>query len=211
MKKNIFVLGATGLIGQDLLAKLLVSEKVSIVYTLTRNEFDLSHERLKKIIAKEENFEGSLDGIKIDILIICFGTTIKKAKSKENFHRIDVKLPHIIAKKAINLGASEIHLISSMGAKLNSPSFYLHCKAELEEKIKKLNFGNTFIYRPSVLDGNRKEKRLMEILGINLGNGLKRIKLLKILWPTKVSELTDLICLNLGKTENQLEYYSKFN
>lgn len=208
MKKNILVLGATGLIGSDIVPKLLENNLIDKVYTLTRRDFNLEHPKLEKIISNENDFISSLTGKNIQSFIICFGTTIKKAGSKERFYQVDVDIPLSIATKVKEIGCKEVHFISSVGANSKSPSFYLKCKGELEDKLTELNFDNLKIYRPNILDGKRLEKRPIEKLGIKFGNKFKQLNIFKFLWPTKVSELTDLVCLNLCEANDKLKIYS---
>ena len=53
-------------------------------------------------------------------------------------------------------------VVSSSGANLNSNSFYLKLKGEIEKSILDLNLKSTSVFRPSLLLGKRKEKRLGE-------------------------------------------------
>lgn len=59
---------------------------------------------------------------------------------------------------------TETHLllVSAMGAKASSPIFYNQVKGELEDYIQKLNLYRFSIIRPSLLLGDRNEKRFLE-------------------------------------------------
>jgi uncharacterized protein YbjT (DUF2867 family) len=90
------------------------------------------------------------------------GTTIRKAGSKEAQYKIDVTYQYKFAKAASENGVKNYFLISSAGANVNSKFFYLRIKGELEEKVKSLPFNKIRIFRPSLLLGERSEKRFGE-------------------------------------------------
>ena len=56
-------------------------------------------------------------------------------------------------------------MVSSIGASAKSGNYYLRIKGELEESVLKMDFENIAIVRPSMLLGERKEKRAGEIVG----------------------------------------------
>jgi uncharacterized protein YbjT (DUF2867 family) len=58
-----------------------------------------------------------------------------------------------------------IAVVSSIGATPSSKNYYLRIKGEMEEEIKNLGFDRTVIVRPSMLLGDRKERRAGEIVG----------------------------------------------
>ncbi len=69
----------------------------------------------------------------------------------------------------VNLGklAKEIHaekmmVVSSLGANAKSMIFYSRVKGEVEAELKKLSLPHLFIFRPSLLLGNRSEHRAGE-------------------------------------------------
>ena len=78
------------------------------------------------------------------------GPTLKK-----NFFEVDFTYQIEIAKKAKNVGARSISLISAVGADPNSWNYYLKTKGMLEEEIIKLEFESTNIFRPGHLMGNK--------------------------------------------------------
>ena len=66
------------------------------------------------------------------------------------------------AAAAQNAGATEVHLISAIGADTQSKIFYSRLKGEIERDLLQLNFERTLIYQPALLIGERKEKRAGE-------------------------------------------------
>ena len=112
-----------------------------------------------------EDFEELLAG---DDLYCCLGTTRAKAGSKEAFRKVDFTYPFEAAKHA---KVKQFLLVSSVGADHDSPVNYLKVKGELQEALKDLDFWALHIFKPSMLDGKRKEFRLGEVIGARLIRG----------------------------------------
>ena len=162
MKQTSIVLGASGLIGRLLILELL--QKSNKVIAILRNDEDLPNE-VEKLIINFDEFINNGQLPNCDKIFICIGTTIKKAGSKEEFVKVDYTYAYEFAKKAFEVNASEIHLVSSVGADSKSNNFYLKTKGQIEDAILELKFEYTKIYRPSLLIGERSETRLLEKLG----------------------------------------------
>lgn len=163
--KKALVFGATGLIGKELINQLIDDSNFSEIIVLARRK---PEQEATKIRFFQTDFsEESLNSLDLqpDVIFSCFGTTMKKAKSKENFTAIDFQIPLNVAKRFEN-GSREWVLVSSIGANAKSSNFYLQSKGKLEEEILKLNYHKIFILRPSFLLGNREEFRLGEKIGI---------------------------------------------
>lgn len=176
MKKAI-VFGGTGLIGENLLAELAhgfyqkvyivvrsLSPKVKKLVDAHPNLFqvkeikDLS-DYSSALFTNNELVE--LSGCDI---FCALGTTIKKAKSQENFKHIDFDLVLHVLKVTKELGADNLELISSAGADPDSKIFYSKIKGMLEREVIKLNFKYYYFLRPSLLLGDRSEFRLGELV-----------------------------------------------
>ena len=52
--------------------------------------------------------------------------------------------------------------MSAIGANENSSNFYLNLKGKTENKIRQFPFVSIGIFQPSILNGNRKENRIVE-------------------------------------------------
>ncbi len=96
------------------------------------------------------------------------GTTIRKAKSTAIQYKVDVTYQYEFAKSAAENGVKSYFLISSSGANAKSKLFYMKIKGELEEKVKELPFDKIRIFRPSLLLGERPEKRFGEKAAENI-------------------------------------------
>ena len=162
MKKTSIVLGASGLIGRLLILELL--QKSNKVIAILRND-EVYPNEVEKLIINFDEFINNENLPSCDQIFICIGTTIKQAGSKEEFYEVDYRYAYEFAKKALEVKASEIHLVSSVGADSKSNNFYLKTKGQIEDAILDLKFEYTRIYRPSLLMGKRSETRLLEKLG----------------------------------------------
>ena len=160
------VIGATGLVGKQLVSQLLDDAAFDKVRIFVRRDTGIVHPKLEQHIVDYKNsatWENNLTG---DVLFSALGTTLKKAGSKEKQYEIDVSYNLNFAKKAKQNGISSYILVSSVGADARSKLFYSRIKGELDEAVLNLGFRKIVILRPSALMGNREETRWMEDLSI---------------------------------------------
>ena len=164
------VIGSTGLIGKKLIFEL--AKKDSEVIAIARRSISNLPENISLLDINFDDFleNGSLPSC--DHIYICLGTTIKKAGSQSEFKKVDFDYCVSFAKKAREVGATKISMISSVGASPFTNNFYLKIKGEVEEEIKKIDFQVINIFRPSLLIGHRDESRFLEKIGQNLSSFL---------------------------------------
>jgi len=193
------VIGASGLVGQQLVAQLLDHPEFEKVRIFARRSIGSVHPKLEEQVIdfdRPENWKHLVQG---DVLFSTLGTTIKAAKTKENQYRVDFTYQYEFAKAASENGVPVYLLVSSMGANPKSSVFYSRMKGELEEAVVKLSFQKLVILRPSILDGNRQEKRVGEKFGLILTRFLTKF-ILKLYRPTPVDILAaKMISLSLEK------------
>lgn len=161
--KNAIVIGATGLVGQCLIEQLnsfAECEKITVIVRRQIAEFN-PYKKVEQFVLEDFLLLNDQDVGGYSHAFSCLGSTIKKAGSKEAFYNIDFE---INAHFADLFETTETHLIlvSAMGANAGSPIFYNRVKGELEAYIQKLDLYRFSIIRPSLLLGERNEKRFME-------------------------------------------------
>jgi uncharacterized protein YbjT (DUF2867 family) len=162
MKKAILI-GATGLIGTQILKQLLDDDdNYSQVTVLARRTTGVSHPKLKEVLIDFDDLEKYKSEIVGDVLFSTMGTTKKKAGSEEVQYKVDYTYQFNTAKLASDNGVKQLVLLSSAGASSKSKVFYSRIKGELDEAVQQLNFESVYIIRPSMLTGDRKEFRLAE-------------------------------------------------
>lgn len=98
----------------------------------------------------------------VDAVICAFGTTIRKAGSRQAFRSIDCDGPLAVARLARQRGATALALTSALGANAGSRFFYNRVKGELEQDIEALGFPSLTLVRPGLIGGERQEHRLVE-------------------------------------------------
>jgi uncharacterized protein YbjT (DUF2867 family) len=179
MTKTAIVIGATGLVGKELVKLLLADATYQKVIILHRRSTNLTHPKLEEHIINFEDPNSYAHLIKGDVLFSSLGTTIKQAGSQEAQYRIDYTYQYEPAEIAAKNGVANYVLVSSSGANAKSKLFYPRMKGELEEAIKKLPFKKIDIIQPSLLLGDRPEKRFGEQFGAILLKGLQHIPRLK--------------------------------
>lgn len=168
MEKTVLLLGSTGLIGSIVLERLLNDSVYSKVIILVRKPQGIQHSKIVEIIT---DFKSPIDLSsfnKIDSIFSCLGTTRKKTPDLELYKKIEVDIPLAIAKQCLSKSLEKFHYISAIGANENSSNFYLKMKGEAEVVLTQLPIPILNIYQPSLLIGNREEKRLAEDIGAKI-------------------------------------------
>jgi uncharacterized protein YbjT (DUF2867 family) len=160
--KTALIAGASGLIGKQLLTLLLVDMDYDEVKAITRAPLNITHPKLKNIIVEFDILADYESSLKADDVFCCLGTTIRIAKTKEAFRKVDYEYPLALARATKSQGATQYLLVSALGADKNSSVFYNRVKGEVEEAIGQVGFRSLHILRPSLLLGERSEKRAGE-------------------------------------------------
>lgn len=164
--KTAVIFGATGLVGSHCLRLLLESPHYSKVKVFSRREIEIQHPKLEYHIIDFDKIEEYKDDISGHDVFCTLGTTIKKAGSKAAFIKVDYTYVVETAKLALSNNAEQFILVTAMGADEDSVFFYNKVKGQVENEVKKLRYDSIRILRPSLLLGDRNEKRFAEKLAI---------------------------------------------
>lgn len=162
--KNALVFGSTGLTGSKLIYELLNDDRYEHIRLINRKSIGLKHEKLQETLLSFEQLEEHKTLFEVDEVYICLGTTIKKAGSKKQFEYVDFDLPKRIARISKESNVDCLLMISSIGASIETNNFYLKTKGKAEKAVFDLGPKRAFIVRPSIILGERKEKRTGEML-----------------------------------------------
>lgn len=188
MGRTAIILGASGLVGSEVLKQLLAEMDISEVIAqgsfnspvnsgkvpdpglekikiFVRKPIATNHPKLEQIIVDFDTIGNYSDSITGDVIFCCLGTTIATAGSKDAFIKVDHTYPLEFAKIAKQNGVKNFLLISSVGADKTVSNFYLKVKGDIEFALEKLKFESLIIVRPSILLGDRKESRFAESAG----------------------------------------------
>lgn len=208
IQKTALVIGASGLVGSNLIQMLIQDEKFSEIRIFGRRPTGQKHAKLHEHIIdfdKPEEWRGLVKG---DVLFSALGTTMKKAGSRQAQFLIDHTYQYQFAKAASDHGVPVYVLVSSYMANEHSRIFYTRMKGELERDIKKLPFRSIQILQPGVLVGERKEKRFGEKLGISFLRFLNRLGIAKKQKPVEAGIVARaMINVSLAK-EAGIQTYS---
>ncbi len=170
--KTVLILGATGQVGQALLQLALQHPEISRVVAPTRRPLPL-HPNLENPLVDFEKLPDDAAWWKADLALCALGTTLRQAKSKAGFYRVDHDYVLNAAGLAQRAGTPAFGLVSSLGADASSRLFYLRTKGETEKALSALGFASLVLVRPSLLIGGpRSSARMLEAFGLFLGKHL---------------------------------------
>lgn len=153
------------MVGGHLLDTLLEAPDYGRVYALTRRPLGREHPRLANRVVVFNRMAEQLKGLVVNDAYCCIGTTIKDAGSEEAFRDVDLDAVVLFAQAARALQATRFIVVSSVGADAQSKKFYLRTKGEMENAITTVGFPSVDILQPSLLLGDRKQVRPLEIAG----------------------------------------------
>jgi len=199
MNKIAIVIGATGLVGSEVLNQLLEDERYQKVKVFHRRSTGISHPKLEERLIDFAQINEWKHLITGDELYSALGTTIKKAGSQEAQYTIDFTYQYETAKAASENGVKKYSLVSSAGANHQSRMFYPRLKGELDDAVKELPFEVTTILRPSILDGDRNENRPGEKFGLLMVHFFTKIPGLRKYRPILAQKVAEGMINSLHK------------
>jgi uncharacterized protein YbjT (DUF2867 family) len=185
MNRTAVVIGATGVVGREVVKELASRDEISEIITFTRRNYDFESPKVINYVIDFDHIDDHADLVQGEYLFSCLGTTKALAGSIENQKVVDVDYQLQFAKLAQKNGIHHYHLVSSPGADGSSGNAYLQMKGELEDETKKLDFASKNYYRPSLLVGEREDFRFGEKFGIMAASvlpyvpGLKKYRAIK--------------------------------
>ena len=161
---EITLFGGTGLIGTFLKEEMVKDSFFKKINFVTRKLFKSNHRKITNHIIDFSNYEEISNTIKnSDFVFSAIGTTQSKVNwNKDEYRKIDYDINSNIALACKKFKVKNFSLVSTAGAKYKSDNFYLNLKGEIEKNIISMNLLSTSIYRPSLLLGNRKDRRIGE-------------------------------------------------
>lgn len=169
-KLTALVAGASGLVGGEILRRLVASDAYDRVVVLTRRDLggDARGSKVRQVIVDFARLDAVRAQLRADHVFCALGTTIRKAGSQARFREVDCGYPLALARTARDQGARHFSIVSALGASRSSPFFYSRVKGEVEEGLRAMGWPSLAIFRPSVIAGERGEPRPLERLGEHL-------------------------------------------
>ena len=164
--KTATIIGSTGMTGSYLLDLLIQDKSFETIRIVVRRDVPKTAANVEVKLVDFDNAEAFKAAIAGSDVVFCtIGTTQKNVKGdKALYRKIDFDIPVNSANYCKETGCEKFIIVSSAGANSKSNSFYLRLKGEVEEAIKSTGLSAIHIMQPSMLLGNRNEKRMGETL-----------------------------------------------
>lgn len=173
---RILIIGATGLVGRELVRQAATRTGVERVTALVRRDpgarpSPLVHYRVVDFGQLDAGLD---DAFAADAVLCALGTTARATPDPAAYRHVEVGIPLAVARRALAAGATAFGLVSSVGASPGARTSYLRQKAELEAALTAMPWRRLVIARPSFLDGARDAARPLERVGVLAGRLLPR-------------------------------------
>ena len=167
--RSVLVVGATGLVGAEVVKQLATDPTVARVVVLARRIPEGLPARVEAHVVDFDRLRDHESLFAVDQIVCALGTTIKKAGSQAAFRKVDFDYPLDVARLGLKKGARHFLVVTALGASSASGVFYNRVKGELEDQLRSLGYRAVTIARPSLLVGARKEFRPLESIGMIIG------------------------------------------
>lgn len=164
-QKTAIILGGTGLTGSLLLNRLIADNSYSSIKLFSRKASGENSPKVKEFIGDLFQLEQFRQDFTADEVYCCIGTTSAKTKDRDIYRAIDFGIPVAAAQLAEVNNIPTFIVMSSMGANVKSKIFYSRTKGEMEQLVLDQGIPHTYILRPSLILGERMEKRFGEDAG----------------------------------------------
>lgn len=166
------VLGASGLVGRQLVGLLSESQHYAEVRVVVRRLLEPAPRGVTMRVVdfdalnthgaapSSDQATSSRELLTVTHVFCCLGTTIKVAGSEAAFRRVDLDYPLAAARLALEAGARQFIIVTAVGADARSAVLYNRVKGELENALRSLPFPDGLtVLHPSLLLGERRESR----------------------------------------------------
>ncbi len=208
--KTALVFGSSGLIGGHLLNQLIKNDNYNKIKLFVRSELIINEPKVEIIKTDFNNLDDYKKDITGDDCFFCIGTTRKNSPDKNEYQKVELEIPKKIAQLAKSNSVNSFIFISSIYANPKNSGDYVKFKGLVEEELKKLNFSNLGILRPSFLMGDRKENRVGEKIGILIFRLLSPLLLgpLKKMRPINSEKVAKAMIKIANKRNDQIIFES---
>lgn len=212
--RTAIVAGSTGLVGGELLRQLLADPEYGAVVALVRRETALRGGGKLEVrmtdwspVGLERDLAGKWAGADI---YCALGTTMAKAKTREQFRKIDLDYPVLLGQLAARNGASRYAVVSAIGSKPDSLFFYSRVKGEMETALRGLGLRGIYLFQPSLLLGERNENRPAEKLAEVLSKAVAPLMLgsLQSYRPIKASVVAGAMIAAVRREQDGTHTYT---
>lgn len=165
MSQTVALLGATGLVGGHILQNLLKDPLYGTIRVISRRSVNIADPKIDERIITFDDVKALEEAIAgCETVFVAVGTTNARVEGdKDAYRKVDFDIPVNAAKAAAKYGVYGFALVSAIGADPNNNNnFYLKLKGVTEEAVCKEMIPQILIFRPSLLIGERPERRFGE-------------------------------------------------
>lgn len=166
--KRVFLAGSSGETGKRLMSNLIACNSIAEIHVLVRTPAAPVEPKVHQHIVDFNDLTSTAipNPNKLSSISFCtLGTTIKKAGSRQNFQQVDLTYVENFANWCLSNDCDQLAVISSVDANRSGSNFYLKTKDAMESSLSNLPLHTLWIFRPSLLLGDRQDFRLGEKLG----------------------------------------------
>ena len=164
---KLILIGATGLVGREVLRLALMDARVTAIVAPVRKVLP-AHAKLEAPRVDFDRLPADAPWWQADAVICTLGTTMKVAGTRQAFLRVDHDYPLAVARLARAAGTRTYALNSAAGANAASRIFYNRVKGELERDLEQLGFASLTHVRPGLIGGERDVARAGEGAALRL-------------------------------------------
>lgn len=172
--RTAIVIGSTGVTGSALLVQLCNSPIYTRVISFSRKQPSFEHSKLVSHIVDFENLDAWATEPRGDDLFSALGTTRKTAGSLDKQYRIDHDYQIEVMKAAAANGVERLFLVSSPNASSKSLFFYTRMKGNIEDAARAMPFKTKVFIQPSLIVGERPDKRRGESIAASASKGIMK-------------------------------------
>ena len=206
--KSALIVGATGVVGRELVQQLCQHPDYDLVVAWVRRPFNFEHPKLQVEIIDFDQL-GEMPLRAFEEIDGALGTTIKLAGSKDAFRKVDFVYPVQLAEWGKRAGTPTFVLVSAPGANPDSSFFYLKTKGETEEAVKACDYSRLFVCHPPIIEGNRPDRRLGEELSIRFFKCLPKRWVAKY-YPMRGADIAAAILRKVATPSTGIHYFRPY-
>lgn len=154
---RVLLVGATGLVGQAVLAAAAGRPGLRMV-ALGRRAAPLpAGAQMEQLVIAPDHWPEAVAQVRPGVIVLALGTTIAAVGGdRAAFRAVDHDLTLRCATAARQAGTGHAILVSSVGADPAARAFYLATKGEVERDVAALGFARLDVLRPGLLRGARQ-------------------------------------------------------
>lgn len=161
MHRTALLAGSTGLVGQQLIRRLIIHPAYGAARALDRRQPD-DDPRVEWVRTDFRNLDELGEPLAVDDVYCCLGTTVARAGSLGGFEAVDYGMVLDLARATRKAGANRFIMLCPLQASIWSPFYHHRVKARAVRDVAQLGFDAVHILRPTLILGVHEEFRFWD-------------------------------------------------